>query len=97
MGKIKAFYASLPTWVQGIIVAAEGGFIGFLVQWASDPEPLCFSRSCLRHFIGAAAGATVISVRNWLKQSPLPQAREVWTDEQRDEQRAIKVSGGMVK
>jgi len=81
MGRIGTFYASLPSWVQGILVAVEGGLIGFILQWASDPDPICFSRACLRHFAGAAAGAVVVSVRNWLKQSPL--SRDTWTPEQR--------------
>jgi hypothetical protein len=81
MGKIGTFYASLPKWVQGLLVAVEGGVVGFLAQWASDPEPLCFSRLCLRHFVGAIAGVVVMSIRNWLKQSPL--SRDIWTSEQR--------------
>jgi len=81
MGKIGQFYASLPRWVQGLLVAVEGGVVGFLIQWASDPEPLCFSRVCLRHFAGAVGGVVVMSIRNWLKQSPL--SRDVWTPEQR--------------
>ncbi len=89
MGRIGTFYASLPSWVQGILVAVEGGLIGFVLQWASDPDPVCFSRVCLRHFGGAAAGAIVVSVRNWLKQSPLN--RDVWTTGQRE---AIKAAKG---
>lgn len=90
MGRIGTFYASLPSWVQGILVAVEGGLIGFVLQWASDPDPMCFSRTCLRHFAGAAAGAVVVSVRNWLKQSPLN--RDAWTPEQRDAIKAAKSS-----
>lgn len=81
MGKIGTFFASLPTWLQGAIAAVEGGLIGFVLQWASDPDPICFQRACLRHFGGAVAGAVVVSIRNWLKQSPL--ARDAWTPEQR--------------
>lgn len=81
MGKIGTFYASLPKFVQGLLVAAEGGLVGFVMQWISDPDPICFQRACLRHFGGAAAGAVIVSVRNWLKQSPL--SRDAWTAEQR--------------
>ena len=69
--KFMAFYNSLPTWVQGLIVAAEGGAIGFLAQWALNPGPLCFKRACLKQFGGALLGAVVSAIRNWLRQSPL--------------------------
>lgn len=81
MGKIGTFFAALPTWVQGLLAAVEGGLIGFALQWVSDPDPICFSRVCLRHFGGAIVGAIVVSLRNWLKQSPL--SRDAWTPEQR--------------
>lgn len=81
MGKIGTFYAALPAWVQGLLVAVEGGLIGFVLQLASDPDPVCFSRTCLRHFGGAIVGAIVVSIRNWVKQSPI--ARDPWTPEQR--------------
>lgn len=88
MGKIGTFFASLPTWLQGLLVAAEGGLVGFLLQWVSDPDPICFQRACLRHFGGAAAGAIVVSIRNWVKQSPI--ARDAWTPEQRAQINAAK-------
>lgn len=70
---LKTLYANLPSWVQGLVVAVEGGVVGFLVQYVSDPAPLCFSRGCLRHFAGAIGAVIVMSVRNWLKASPLEQ------------------------
>jgi hypothetical protein len=81
MGTIGTFYASLPKWLQGLLVAVEGGLVGFLIQWASNPEAICWSSSCLKKFGGAIGGVIVMSIRNWLKQSPLP--RDVWTGEQR--------------
>ena len=81
MGKIGTFYASLPKWVQGLLVAVEGGVVGFLIQWGSNPGPLCLSRPCLRNLAGAIGGVVVMSIRNWLKQSPV--SRDIWTSEQR--------------
>jgi hypothetical protein len=81
MGPIGTFYASLPKWVQGLLVAVEGGLAGFLVQWITNPEALCWSASCFRKFGGVIGGVILMSIRNWLKQSPLP--REVWSREQR--------------
>lgn len=71
--KLKALYASLPSWAQGLVVAIEGGVVGFILQWASDPAPLCFSKACLRHFVGAVGGVIFMSIRNWLRASPLEQ------------------------
>ena len=69
--KLLHLYHALPIWAKGLLVAAEGGAIGFLVQWASNPQPLCFTRQCVRQFGGAFLGAVIAAVRNWLKQSPL--------------------------
>lgn len=81
IAKLKAWWNSLPesvrVWLHGLYVAAEGGAIGFLAQWAADPVPLCFNRQCLRHFIGAFLGAIVASVRNWLKTSPIQPPKPV--------------------
>lgn len=71
MNQLKQWYAGLPTWAKGAIVAAEGGAAGFLVQWAVSPQPLCLSTQCLKQFGGALVVAVGIAVRNWLRESPL--------------------------
>jgi hypothetical protein len=81
MGKIGTFYASLPKWLQGLLVAVEAGLAGFLVTWFSSPDAMCWSSPCLRKFGLVVAGVIGMSIRNWMKQSPL--SRDVWTPEQR--------------
>lgn len=75
MEAVKAWWNSLTpatqNFLHGLYVAAEGGAIGFLTQFLADPAPLCFTKDCLRHFIGAFLGAVIASIRNWLKTSPL--------------------------
>jgi hypothetical protein len=73
---IKKWYGELPKWAQGLVTAAEAGAGGFVIQWLMTAQTPCFNKQCLQQFAGALLAAVIMSVRNWLKQSPLAAAQQ---------------------
>lgn len=61
--KLQAFWASLPHYVQMLIIAFIGGCGAEIGKIAADYPNICLSGLCLKHDIGLIVGAGVVAAR----------------------------------
>lgn len=63
MNQLKAFWASLPHFVQALIVAFVGGAGAEIGKIASDYPNICLVVVCLKHDLGLIVGAGIVAAR----------------------------------
>jgi hypothetical protein len=77
MKALKAFWDGLPQNVKTALVVAEGGAAAALLQMFTDPgAQICFTRTCLKHYVGAVVAGAFIAVRMYYRPAPKQLAQE---------------------
>jgi hypothetical protein len=68
---VKETWDALPQSVKTTLVIAEGGAAAAFLQLVTDPgAQVCFTKTCLKHYIGAVLAGAVIAVRMYYRLSP---------------------------
>lgn len=87
--KAKQYWASLPHFVQALIVAFIGGAGSEIGKIAADWPNVCLTSLCLRHDLGLIVGAGVVAARAFYM---LPNGTKQIVEQAKAQQQSLAVN-----